>query len=195
MTHAFRLAHENATAPLTKQLLARDMLAFLLKKWLNEHGEDGKVGLVCFDIDYFKQVNIANGYTIADGILKEIAEKICFALEGSGGVCERRGGEEFVMGIPILPNVEFEERVNSLLESIRKIKRPNHTTPDPDKPTIKYNEHMSATISYSVIENSYFMGFGSFDEAYRKALDKLNDAVGKSKNEGVRDVAITVQFP
>lgn len=183
--YALELSHKNVTARTTTQLLARDALIPLIEDWASNND---KIGLIHFDIDYFSQVNNDNDHKTGDECLKQIASKIFAIFENKNGACERHGGEEFVIALPILPEFDFDDFVESLLNSIRDIKRPNY-----NKSTEReYKPNMSATISYGVIEKNYLIN-DSFIETYDQALLILDQEVVTSKEKNERDIKIRVE--
>ena len=59
--------------------------------------ESGKVGLVMFDIDFFRDFNTNHGHNGGDRVLKYVAKMLIDASEPYGGVVYRWGGEEFLI--------------------------------------------------------------------------------------------------
>jgi len=182
--YAIRLSHKNVTARTTTQLLARDTLIPLVEGWVDSCE---LIGLIYVDIDHFSQVNNDNNHNVGDFCLKQIADIVCeFALFHKGA-CERHGGDEFVIAMPISIKADFDKQVSSLLEGIRHISRPNHNKTDRGR----YKSVMSATISYGTIDTHHFHG-DSFKLNYDKALSWLDQAVVQSKKEDKRDRVIRV---
>ena len=58
--------------------------------------------LLC-DIDAFKQVNDSYGHATGDLVIQELAKVLSEAVEGTGAVLGRLGGEEFVVLLPATP--------------------------------------------------------------------------------------------
>jgi diguanylate cyclase (GGDEF)-like protein len=59
----------------------------------------GKLSLIMFDIDYFKQINDTHGHNTGDQVLKRVAH-ICHETVREIDIVGRLGGEEFVVLLP-----------------------------------------------------------------------------------------------
>lgn len=57
------------------------------------------VGLLMFDLDYFKRINDENGHAVGDEVLRETARR-CRQLLRSNDLSARIGGEEFAVLLP-----------------------------------------------------------------------------------------------
>jgi diguanylate cyclase (GGDEF)-like protein len=57
--------------------------------------QKGKLAVVAFDLNRFKEINDVHGHEAGDGVLKTIAERLMAALEDGEFVC-RVGGDEFI---------------------------------------------------------------------------------------------------
>jgi len=65
-----------------------------------------KVGLVCFDLDRFKEINDALGHTYGDVLLKKIPLRIEHLLKQDNAYLCRLGGDEFAIVMPSIQNLE-----------------------------------------------------------------------------------------
>lgn len=78
-----------------------------------EHG--GRLSVIMFDIDLFKEVNDTYGHEAGDIVLTHVADAIHSTLSGAG-FAGRYGGDEFILWLPDTSLTEACE----LAESIRK---------------------------------------------------------------------------
>lgn len=93
----------------------RRFLQELLPAELARCARDGSDFCLCLiDADHFKQVNDSFGHLVGDTVLKALGGSL-LALEASGIVVARFGGEEFCI---VLPNFD-RQRAMILLESLR----------------------------------------------------------------------------
>jgi diguanylate cyclase (GGDEF)-like protein len=86
--------------PLTG-LANRRALDDRLTEALAEAGDDGSVALVVADIDDFKARNDRFGHAVGDRVLREVADALgTVALEFTGALVARSGGDEFCVVLP-----------------------------------------------------------------------------------------------
>ena len=79
----------------------------------------GKLALILFDIDYFKQVNDQFGHISGDKVLKDVAQLIQSCVRTTD-IFARWGGEEFIILVPEGGHqaaVDLAERLRSAMES------------------------------------------------------------------------------
>lgn len=69
---------------------------------------DSELGLLMFDIDFFKEVNDSYGHQVGDIVLKEFAELALGLIPEDATWC-RYGGEEFMLILPELSKDEISE--------------------------------------------------------------------------------------
>ena len=62
-------------------------------------GRDGRLALMCLDIDNFKDINFSAGYEVGDEVLRQLAERLKGALR-SMDVVVRIGDDEFGILLP-----------------------------------------------------------------------------------------------
>ncbi len=104
---------------LTKVYNHRGLIEIATAELNRAHRFKHSLGLIVFDIDYFKEFNDAHGYAAGDHVLRAAA-KICRAAIRDMDVIGRYGGDEFVI---VLPECDLEaavvvaERVRKALES------------------------------------------------------------------------------
>lgn len=93
MTH---LAHHDTLTGLPNRLKFRESLeAALQQAWQT----DTMVGLICFDLDRFKEVNDVHGHAVGDDLLKAVADRMLDALPGTA-IAARLSGDEFAVVLP-----------------------------------------------------------------------------------------------
>ena len=80
----------------------------LISEMLSSTDESASHALFCIDIDNFKSINDDFGHLYGDRVLKELAESIK-SLFRKSDILGRFGGDEFVIFVPNIPNVEFIE--------------------------------------------------------------------------------------
>lgn len=80
-----------------------------------------RLGLLFLDLDGFKAVNDDHGHQAGDLVLREVARRLKTHIRASDTAC-RQGGDEFVILVPELPDLEHLQTLAELLEEV--IRRP-----------------------------------------------------------------------
>jgi diguanylate cyclase (GGDEF)-like protein len=112
------LAHYDALTDLPNRAQFREQLASALKGL----PRDGKLAVLCIDIDEFKSVNDSLGHPVGDELLKAVAGRLRGCLRKTDFVA-RLGGDEFAI---IQIGVERPEDTTHLVERIyAAIREPN----------------------------------------------------------------------
>jgi diguanylate cyclase (GGDEF)-like protein/PAS domain S-box-containing protein len=84
------MAHHDALTDLPNRLAFNDRIA----KSIDRAAADGQqFGIVCLDLDHFKQANDVFGHAVGDAALRETARRFKIAAEGA--FLARLGGDEF----------------------------------------------------------------------------------------------------
>lgn len=97
-----RLAtHDQLTGLANRRLLEEELECSLALARREGHG----VGLLFVDLDGFKAVNDSCGHSSGDALLQAVARRLRHNRRGSDLLC-RRGGDEFVLLIPIASSLE-----------------------------------------------------------------------------------------
>ena len=78
--------------------------------------QDSAVGILMFDVDYFKRVNDANGHAGGDAVLIEVARRLRAGVR-EWDIVARVGGEEFCV---IAPGLDTEQAVAALGDRLRQ---------------------------------------------------------------------------
>ncbi len=114
---------------LLHQKASRDQLTGLYNKVTSqtlisnilEQDETVTHALICADLDNFKMVNDTFGHLYGDEVLMEVANKIKEMFR-STDVLGRFGGDEFVLLIRDIPNVDFiKEKISEFISHFNKI--------------------------------------------------------------------------
>ena len=125
------------------------------------------VGVLMFDIDFFKRVNDAHGHAGGDAVLIEIGRRLEAAVR-SWDVVARVGGEEFCV---VAPEVTDEAGVLELAERLREAVRGRAIT-------IKDGLAIPVTVSLGVA--LMYGGAGSAEHAF----DRADRALYAAKRRG-----------
>lgn len=106
--------------PLTGLYNRRHTISFLEKKIqaVSDNGES-ELTVAIGDIDFFKKVNDVYGHKCGDKVLIDISAIINESI-GKKGLAARWGGEEFLMIFPEADKEQVVNRINELLNTIRK---------------------------------------------------------------------------
>lgn len=114
------LANHDALTNLPNRLLLRDRCEQALQK---ARRNQVRVGLLSIDIDHFKAVNIAAGYSVGDQLLQQIAMRLSQALR-TCDTLSRQGGDEFVV---LLSEVTHLDEVSEFaMRTLELIAMPVH---------------------------------------------------------------------
>lgn len=114
------LAHHDALTDLPNRVFLLDRLAEAL---IAQRRSDGAVGLLCIDLDNFKDVNDSLGHAAGDALLQEVAARLRHCVREEDLV-SRHGGDEFTVLQPRLGSPEEARRLADRL--IAALSRPFH---------------------------------------------------------------------
>ena len=85
--------------PLTSLYNRRFAQETLTREIHRAQREQGAIGIITFDIDFFKSVNDRYGHDAGDAVLKAVANELQSSIRGGDIAC-RMGGEEFAIMMP-----------------------------------------------------------------------------------------------
>jgi diguanylate cyclase (GGDEF) domain len=140
-----------------------------IKEWLVEaQQQDGLIGFIIFDVDYFKEVNDQYGHLAGDDVLKRIAYEANLCLANYNSFLARYGGDEF---IAILKVENFKKKLQSIVENLHK-----HLT----SLVIEVNDQ-KIPIHISIGVSTNYRGMITDEKKIFKLAD---DALYKSKRNG-----------
>ncbi|MCK7595048.1 two-component system response regulator [Pseudomarimonas salicorniae] len=108
MTH---LAKHDALTNLPNRILLQDRC---LQAVEDARREQGRVAMLLIDLDRFLHINDAVGHAVGDQILQTVAQRLRAQLHG-GGTVSRQGGDEFIV---LLPGVDELEQVGMLAHQL-----------------------------------------------------------------------------
>jgi len=174
--------HSNIAAGLVGKLLNRHGFITYLTDW----GKDtAAVGLMCCDLDKFKQVNDRNSHLKGDEILRSVADVLSAVCEKYHGIPARVGGEEFWLAFNFTtPGDDIEQKLTQIFrelqQELKKIDRPN---PDPARVSCgEYKNYMTMSVAGGIVPMP--KGYGK--EEICTWFDDL-DAGVRSVKESSRD--------
>jgi two-component system, chemotaxis family, response regulator WspR len=86
------------------------------REWRRALRENGEIGLILTDIDFFKRYNDAYGHPAGDECLRRVARCLAESIRRPTDLAARYGGEEFAL---LLPNTDLTG-ATTLAETVRK---------------------------------------------------------------------------
>ena len=117
------LKSQSIRDPLTGLFNRRYMEETLERELRRAERRQAPVGIVMFDIDYFKRFNDTNGHLAGDALLRALGEFLQANFRGEDIVC-RYGGEEFVLILPEAPIEATAKRAETLRERVKVLHVP-----------------------------------------------------------------------
>ena len=110
----FRRAHHDALTDLPNRVLFEDRLQQSVARAARRKGS---VGVLCIDLDGFKQVNDQYGHQMGDWLLQQVASRLTTHLRATDTIA-RVGGDEFVA---VLDDVREVDSVAKVSESFIRL--------------------------------------------------------------------------
>lgn len=127
-----------------------------------------KHALICIDIDNFKNVNDSFGHLFGDEVLIDMSKKIKHLFRSSD-ILGRFGGDEFILMVRDLPDVDFvKDKVARLCDTIRHTYRIGN---------------VEQTVSASIGVSIYPQDGMSYEQLYDRA-DKASYIVKRNGKDG-----------
>lgn len=77
------------------------------------------VGVMCIDLDHFKNVNDSLGHGVGDVVLDRVAQRLQTCVRTSD-VVARFGGDEFALMVEGVPNAQMARVAEKVLDSVRR---------------------------------------------------------------------------
>ena len=123
------------------------------------------VGVLFLDLDYFKIVNDTHGHLVGDFLLKNVAERLK-ALQRVEDTIARIGGDEFVVLLPKLKNLQQAENIaNKIIGEL-------------DRPFVIDNHILQLGVSVGIAI------YPLHDENPKKLIKCADDAMYVAKRQG-----------
>ncbi len=157
---------ENAALidPLTHSYNRRALDQFINHDIANAERYGAELGVIMFDIDYFKQVNDLHGHKAGDAALRAVSRSVLAAIRKSDYLA-RYGGEEFVL---VLPGTKFSKAIE-LAERLRQI-----------------TENLKINFGDSTISVTASFGIAAFKKGINRytLLQKADEMLYEAKRQG-----------
>lgn len=144
----------------------RYMEEMLIKEIAQAKRQKTHIGLIMFDIDYFKRYNDTYGHEAGDQILIELGKFLKTYFREGDTIC-RFGGEEFLIILPGATQDQTLERAETLRQSIKDLH-------------VKLKDQLFGALSISI-------GVAQFPEhgqTVKGLFDAVDGALYRAKNEG-----------
>lgn len=93
----------------------------LINRYLNSKNPFEACGMILLDIDYFKAVNDHYGHLFGDKIILSLTDLLKKLFSDKNSVLVRAGGDEFVIFIANISNIELVRKNVQLMQNIRNI--------------------------------------------------------------------------
>ena len=93
----------------------------LINRYLNSKNPFEACGMILLDIDYFKAVNDHYGHLFGDKIILSLTDLLKKLFSDKNNVLVRAGGDEFVIFIANISNIELVRKNVQLMQNIRNI--------------------------------------------------------------------------
>lgn len=155
--------------PLTG-LLNRRGANVTLKEEVENAATDRNVGVIMFDIDYFKKYNDTFGHDAGDVCLSTVGKTITERLSERIKLLIRHGGEEFVA---IILDTNKEELLN-LAETLRNAVYEKRM----DAPVKEIADYVTVSVGSAIAK------LDSMETRYENLLKEADEALYKAKKAG-----------
>ena len=152
-----------STTDILTGVLNRAGISEFLSKLFDSDYEKSQLGLVMFDIDFFKHINDTNGHDCGDRVLKELT-KVVQKHTRKSDLLGRWGGEEFILICPMSSHLHIQTLAAKIRQAVEE-----HTF-EPNTPI-----HVTISIGATMAKQN---------EPFEKAFKRLDDALYAAKHQG-----------
>ncbi|MDY0074985.1 MAG: EAL domain-containing protein [Acholeplasmataceae bacterium] len=98
----------------------RILLEQTITSYMQQHPEDGMIGIVYFDIDEFRNINEVKGHIVGDELIKQISSSLSEHIK-KPNILSRISGDEFVLALfDIVKLEDFLTTIETYISYIRK---------------------------------------------------------------------------
>lgn len=94
----------------------------LVNQYLNDKTPFDSCGLIILDVDYFKSVNDRYGHLFGDQVLSMLSKLLKKFFDEKTSILMRAGGDEFVIFVKNISNIELVRKNIDLMRAIRELK-------------------------------------------------------------------------
>lgn len=108
----FRRAHHDSLTQLPNRRLCDERITQAIERAARHNR---KIGMLCIDLDEFKQVNDVHGHEVGDHLLRTIAVRLQARLRATDTL-SRMGGDEF---LAVLDDIKAPEDLEKIAEAMR----------------------------------------------------------------------------
>lgn len=94
----------------------------LINQYLNDKNPYDTCGMIILDVDYFKSINDHHGHLFGDKVLVVLAKLLRTVFNEKNSVLMRAGGDEFVIFVKNISNIELVRKNIDLMDAVREQK-------------------------------------------------------------------------
>ncbi|GAB4211969.1 MAG: hypothetical protein Fur007_03350 [Rhodoferax sp.] len=137
-------------------------------------------GVMFLDLDFFKDLNDAQGHTVGDQLLRLIAQRLKL-LVGPSDLVARLGGDEFILVLADLGD-KPEPAMTALLVQAQRV---HEALLDPfDLDTTELDPDLAQSLHYRCSGSIGVALFGQSEESLTEVLKRADVAMYKAKRDG-----------
>ena len=154
-----------ANRRLFEEVYAKQVQLFIRKKI--------KFALILADVDHFKKYNDALGHVAGDKALVDIAKTLQRNFPRQTDLCARFGGEEFIMLIDGINQIDLTAKLEDILQSFKTLNIPH--------PNSESAPYLTVSIGAYIVDETDVI---DFDIPLKPVIEKVDIALYKAKAAG-----------